>query len=85
MAAMRADRAIWRVRSVGLYPLVHLCNANTRPSPAFPVYIDMPTENRRRWKHVRFYFGTRFGDGDFVPIRLRFHNLTLEHIGKVEP
>jgi hypothetical protein len=49
--------------------LVHLCNANTRPSPAFPVYIDIPAENRRRWKHVRFYFGTRFANSDdFVPI-----------------
>ncbi len=48
--------------------LVHLCNANTRLTGAFPVYIDMPTESRRRWKHVRFYFGTRFNDGDFVPI-----------------
>ena len=48
--------------------LVHLCNANTRRTGAFPVYIDMPTESRRRWKHVRFYFGTRFKDGDFVPI-----------------
>jgi hypothetical protein len=49
--------------------LVHLCNANTRPSPAFPAYIDLPTENRRRFKHVRFAFGTRFtGNDDFVPI-----------------
>jgi hypothetical protein len=49
--------------------LAHLCNANTRPSPAFPVYIDMPAGNRRRWKHVRFAFGTRFmGNDDFVPI-----------------
>ena len=49
--------------------LVHLCNANTRSSPAFPVYIDVPAENRRRWKHVRFYFGTRFmNSDDSVPI-----------------
>ena len=49
--------------------LVHLCNVNTRASPTFPVYIDIPAENRRRWKHVRFYFGTRFmNSDDFVPI-----------------
>ncbi len=29
--------------------LVHLCNINTRPTGTFmPVYVDMPTENRRR-------------------------------------
>jgi hypothetical protein len=48
--------------------LVHLCNANTRPPGAFPVDSDMTTENRRRWKHVRFYFGARFNDGAFVPM-----------------
>lgn len=49
--------------------LTYLCDANTRPTGTFmPVYVDMPTESRRRWKHVRFYFGTRFNDGDFVPI-----------------
>lgn len=48
--------------------LVHLCNINTRPSDSSPVYIDIPAENRRRWKHVRFHFGMRFNDGDFVPI-----------------
>ena len=49
--------------------LAHLSNANTRSTgPFMPIYVDMPTENRRRWKHVRFYFGTRFNDGDFVPI-----------------
>jgi hypothetical protein len=35
--------------------LVHLCNINSRSlSRMFPIYIDMPAENRRRWKHVRF-------------------------------
>jgi hypothetical protein len=49
--------------------MVHLCNSNTRPTgPFMPVYLDMPTENRRRWKHVRFYFGTRFNDGEFIRI-----------------
>jgi hypothetical protein len=41
--------------------LAHLCNINSRPpGPMFPIYIDMPRENRRRWKHVRFYYGSCF-------------------------
>jgi hypothetical protein len=48
--------------------LAHLCNINSRPpGPMFPIYIDMPPENQRRWKHVRFYYGSCF-NGEFVPI-----------------
>jgi hypothetical protein len=34
--------------------LAHLCNINSRPAGSpIPIYIQMPAENRRRWKHVR--------------------------------
>jgi hypothetical protein len=47
--------------------LAHLCNINSRPpQPPIPVYVQMPPENRRRWKHVRFYYGSSF-NGQFVP------------------
>lgn len=47
--------------------LAHLCNLNSRPPrPPIPIYIQMPPENRRRWKHVRFYYGSSF-NGEFVP------------------
>jgi len=48
--------------------LAHLCNTNSRPpGPMFPIYIDTLPEDRRRWKHVRFYYGSCF-NGEFVPI-----------------
>jgi hypothetical protein len=48
--------------------LAHLCNANSRPLRApMPIYIQMPAENRRRWKHVRFYYGSSF-NGEFIPV-----------------
>jgi hypothetical protein len=48
--------------------LAHLCNLNTRPvGPPIPVYVQTPAENRRRWKHVRFYYGSSF-NGEFVPV-----------------
>jgi len=47
--------------------IAHLCNTNSRPPrPPIPIHIDMPAENRRRWKHVRFYYGCRF-NGEFIP------------------
>ena len=47
--------------------LAHLCNLNSRaPGPRFPIYVGMPSETRRRWKHVRFYFGSSF-NGEFTP------------------
>jgi hypothetical protein len=48
--------------------LAHLCNVNSRPAgPPIPIYIQMPAKNRRRWKHVRFYYGSSF-NGEFVPV-----------------
>jgi hypothetical protein len=48
--------------------LAHLCNINTRqPAPMFPIYIDTLPEGRRRWKHVRFYYGSSIS-GEFVRI-----------------
>lgn len=48
--------------------IAHLCSKHYRPpAPIFPVYIDTPADNRRRWKHVRFYYGTCF-NGEFMPM-----------------
>lgn len=48
--------------------LAHLCNKHYQPlAPIFPLYIDIPAESRRRWKHVRFYYGSRWND-EFIPI-----------------
>lgn len=48
--------------------IAHLCSIHAKsPAPIFPIYIDMPAENRRRWKHVRFYYGLR-QNGEFTPV-----------------
>ena len=47
--------------------IVHLCSKHYEPPAPFPVYIDMPAENRRFWKHVRFYYGTCW-NGEFIPM-----------------
>lgn len=48
--------------------LAHLCNLNSRQAGLpIPIYIQMPAENRRPWKHVRFYYGSSF-NGEFVPV-----------------
>jgi len=48
--------------------IAHLCSTHVKLSaPTFPVYIDMPAGNRRRWKHVRFYYGLR-QNGEFTPV-----------------
>ena len=48
--------------------LAHLCNINSRPAGLpIPIFIQTPAENRRRWKHVRFYYGTSF-NGEFIPM-----------------
>ena len=48
--------------------IAHLYSIHVKLSaPTFPVYIDMPAGNRRRWKHVRFYYGLR-QNGEFTPV-----------------
>jgi hypothetical protein len=48
--------------------IAHLCSSHYKPpAPIFPIYIDIPAENRRFWKHVRFYYGFCW-NGEFIPI-----------------
>jgi hypothetical protein len=48
--------------------IAHMCSAHYKPpAPIFPIYIDIPAENRRRWKHVRFYYGSCW-NGEFIPV-----------------
>jgi hypothetical protein len=48
--------------------IAHLCSIHYQPpAPIFPLYIDIPWENRKRWKHVRFYYGARW-NGEFIPV-----------------
>jgi len=47
--------------------IVHLCSKHYEPPAPFPIYIDMPAENRKFWKHVRFYYGSCW-NGEFIPM-----------------
>ena len=47
--------------------IVHLANTHYKPPSPFPIYIDMPAEDRRFWKHVRFYYGSNW-NGEFIPM-----------------
>jgi hypothetical protein len=47
--------------------IVHLATQHYKPPAPFPIYIDMPAENRRFWKHVRFYYGSCW-NGEFIPM-----------------
>jgi hypothetical protein len=48
--------------------IFHLCNKHFQPpAPILPVHINTPADNRRRWKHVRFYYGTLY-KGEFIPV-----------------
>lgn len=47
--------------------VVYLCGKHYEAPAPFPVCIGMPSENRRHWKHVRFYYGSVW-DGEFIPM-----------------
>jgi hypothetical protein len=47
--------------------IAYLCSRHCEPLGPFPIYIDMLPENRRRWKHVRYYYGTSH-NGQFIPV-----------------
>jgi hypothetical protein len=47
--------------------IVHLANKQYKPPDPFPIYIDMPAENLRFFKHVRFYYGSSW-NGEFIPM-----------------
>ena len=47
--------------------IVYLCGKHYEAPAPFPIHIGMPSENRRHWKHVRFYYGSVW-DGEFIPM-----------------